>query len=121
MISLHIGIEKISDEEIQDVTSNAGLDHDKLWVFIQKLGLQPREIRHAKTSAGTDDSRKQAATALEIWRKLYKDATKKTVLSALEECEYHEAVEILQVKWDLKTEGTTAEGMFLPSFLTLPL
>ena len=109
------GIDKISDEEIQDVTSNAGLFRDELANFFAELDLPSSKIEHAKWLAATTDSRLQAVSVLQTWHKMKgSDATKQAVLSALEECAYRKAVEILQEKWNLKTEGTIkAEGMFL--------
>ena len=97
-------MEKMSENDIQDVTSKAGLNHKDLENLILQLNLLVSDVKHFKY---------QAASVLETWHRIKgQAATKQALITALEKCGCYDAVDYLKEKWGLTTEGTTkAVGM----------
>ena len=104
-----LDIETVSDKDIRDVTSNAGLQNSDLEDLFVELQLQADEIENAKRLADTRDFKLQAATVLRFWRQTNGSAaTKQAIINALEECQLYDAVDILNEKWNLQTKGMGA-------------
>ena len=90
--------EVATDSHFLDVSKV--LDPDDLQHFYVKLGLEHRDITHAEVSAGTTDSRLKATAVLRQWKKTRgKKATQQAILQALQECDFLDAREELQVLW----------------------
>ena len=69
--------------------------------------MESNEIEAAERLADTTDFRLQAIKVLKSWRsKCGREATRKAVISALQECKLKEAKEILEQKWNLDSQGT---------------
>ena len=118
LLQIIIGIfpELISDRDIRDVTSKAGLYRLELEQLFVELGLGLDEIEKAKRSANTQDFQLEAASVLRYWRIINgKAATKQAVLDALKGCQSNLAWETLQEMWlKQKPKGTLKTiGMFL--------
>ena len=89
----------LSDKDIHDVASKAKLCHDDLQHLFWELGLESHEIEVAQRLDDTRDFKLQAMKVLKSWKsKCGGEATRKAVISALQECDLKEAKEILEQK-----------------------
>ena len=103
-------------EIIQDVVKRCGLRCMMLDHLYKALHLSADQIERAQKLAVICE---EAESVLWSWRQSMEGAaTKQAIINALEICGHYKAVEILQVKWDLKTKGMIeAVGMYFTFYL----
>ena len=90
----------MTDQDIRDVANKAELTHAELHHLYGELELSRTETENQERIADTRDVMLQAECVLTYWRqKNGKDATRKKILAALQECKLNRAKEILEERW----------------------
>ena len=98
----------ISDEDLADVVDQ--LDPTQMEKLYIRLGLSKSVIRKAMHEDETyGDLDLQGQSVLRRWRQTKgKNATRKTILDAIETCGNYEVVENLEAKWTMEAVGKVA-------------
>ncbi|XP_072022692.1 uncharacterized protein [Amphiura filiformis] len=91
---------KVSEDDLNDVTSKAGLRRDELKHLFKELSIHETDIENAERIADTRDFKHQSNQVLQKWlQRNGERATRKTVIDALEGCRFVNAKEILEKRW----------------------
>ncbi|XP_072026913.1 uncharacterized protein [Amphiura filiformis] len=91
---------KVTDKDIRCVTSKVKLLENQLKSMFTELDLEAHEIEGAQRNADTTDYKLQADKVLQYWRsKRGGDATRNAIIHGLNECEYTDAIQLLQEMW----------------------
>ena len=99
----------VSDKDIRDIAKEAELTFADLHNLYGKLDLSDAEIETQERIADTGDFMLQAERVLTYWRqKNGKEATRRKLLTALEECKCYKAKEILENRWMSLLQGRHA-------------
>ena len=76
------------------------LSSDDLHKLYYELDIEDEEIEKAEKGAGTSDVFLKAMSVFNSWKKRYPSkATRKTLLTALKECDLIDPLEKLENKW----------------------
>ncbi|XP_072020841.1 twitchin-like [Amphiura filiformis] len=111
-----IGVEVVTDSDIQNVAYKTELGRDNLKHLFKQLGIKEPDIEKAILKADTKDFQLQSNNVLHYWRQTNgKKATRKAIIKALEECNLNKAKEILLAKWTV----TSADKPIAPSAPTV--
>ena len=96
---------RVSDDDVSDIAFASKLLHAQLQHLYLELHVDASHIENAQRHAD-GDYRLEAVRVLKAWRQsLGEQATRRTVIEALEECRFNEAKEKLLDKWTRRSQG----------------